>query len=112
MCRLTTILLIGCCVGALPAIAEPDIVDPMRPPNTKNIVSSSAAGHKREWVVSQILVSQRRRLAVVNGRMVGVGDLVNGARVNAIYGNAVKLDINGESVLIAPVARDIKRQLK
>jgi hypothetical protein len=84
----------------------------MRPPNTRNVISSPVTGKAQAWVVSQILISQQRRLAVVNGRVVGVGDKVNGARVNAIYGNAVKLNINGESVLVAPVAPDIKRQLK
>lgn len=62
--------------------------------------------------MAEILVSEGRRLAVVNGRLVKVGSVINGARVNAIYGNAVELNINGNAVRVEPVSHDIKRQSK
>jgi hypothetical protein len=98
--------------GAVPVFAEPGVVDPMRPPNVREITSGSTAVRHQGWIVSEILISPGRQLAVVNGHIVKVGNVVNGARVNAIYGNAVELVVNGESVLVEPVLRDIKQQSK
>jgi hypothetical protein len=42
-------------------------------------------------VLGTILYSPERKLAIVNGRIVGVGDLVNGARIVDISAGTVLL---------------------
>jgi MSHA biogenesis protein MshK len=92
--------------------AQTAIVDPMRPPNASAVSSGSTSARNKGWLVSQILISPGRRLAVVNGRVVNVGNVVNGATVSAIYGNAVELRLNGNAVLLEPIFVDIKQQPK
>ena len=110
MFRISSYLLIMVLIPAGAVCAESRIIDPMRPPSAKSVNANSGLAKKPGWSVTEILISPKRRLAVVNGRVVRVGSIVNGAKVSAIYGNAVKLDIEGKAVFIAPVGRDIKRQ--
>ncbi len=93
-------------------LSETSVKDPMRPPGASFIKQQQSAGKSRGWSVKEILIAPNRRIAVVNGRVVEVGSVVDGAKVSAIYGNAVKLNVNGQIVYIAPVARDIKRQTR
>lgn len=67
--------------------------DPMRPPG------APAAGTSRapSWTLSSTLVGDGRRLAVVNGRLVGVGDRVDGARVIDIDPRRVRLAVDGRA---------------
>ena len=89
--------------------AEPSIVDPMRPPNASYIDVNSNSNERKGWSVSEILISPVRRIAVVNDRIEKVGSIVNGAKVVAIKGNLVELNVSGKTIRIAPVTRDIKR---
>ena len=56
------------------------IEDPLRPPNYSK--SSVLPMNKdKTWSVNEILVSEGRRIAIVNNKMVNIGDVVNGAKV-------------------------------
>ena len=92
--------------------ADSKIKDPMQPPGKDYVAIGNAPKTDQGWYVSEILISPQRRLAVVNGRVVKVGSLINGARISAIYGNAVELNVNGKKVLTSPVMRDVKRTSK
>ncbi|MBN1378526.1 MAG: hypothetical protein JXA04_04770 [Gammaproteobacteria bacterium] len=112
MFKLANIGLVFLLFGLIPVFAEPEIIDPMQPPNAGYIVSNPDANKSEGWVVAEILISTERRIAVVNGRVVKVGSVINGAMVSAIYGHAVELNVNGKSILVSPVKRDIKRKIK
>ncbi len=89
------------------AVSADTMSDPMRPPQSGESVPQHATGDPR-WMVTGILVSPERRLAMINNRLIGVGDSVDGARVRNIYGNGVELDIGGRSIVLRPVTGSIR----
>ncbi len=91
--------------------AQDRVKDPMRPADYSRAPVKKGTKDSG-WQVSAILVSEGRRLAMVNNRLLSVGQTVNGARIKAIYGNAVELDVNGRSLLIKPVLEVSKRKTK
>jgi hypothetical protein len=104
---LKTIFMAALLLPSLCVFAE-DMRDPMRPPQ-----AAAAAGERRtdqpRWRVSGILVSPGRRLAMINDRLIGVGEQVDGARVRNIYGDSVELDIDGRPVILRPLTGSFKR---
>lgn len=75
--------------------------DPTRPPGPEEIRAwrDEASGQARAaWRLESVLISERRRVAVINGHTVGVGDTVDQARVTAISPGGVRLEADGESV--------------
>ncbi|HEX5054896.1 MAG TPA: hypothetical protein VFX02_00210 [Gammaproteobacteria bacterium] len=82
--------------------------DPMRPPQSGASAAPRNTGDPR-WRVTGILVSAGRKLAMINDRLIGVGGKVDGARVRNIYGNSVELDIDGQLVVLRPVAASLRR---
>lgn len=89
------------------AAAAENMSDPMRPPMSGAAVERNS-GEPR-WQVTGILISPERRLAMINNRLIGVGERVDGARVRSILSNSVELDIDGRSVVLRPVAGSVRR---
>jgi hypothetical protein len=81
------------------AVFADDMSDPMQPMYGGPTGALKAASGAR-WVVTGILISPERRLAMINDRLLEVGGKVDGARVKTIHGNGVELDINGRSVFL------------
>lgn len=92
--NLARILLIGLAGTAMQSIAQP-LRDPTRPPNFA-MPRASEEPLQADLVLQTVLVSPDRRNAVVNGRLVRVGDSVLGMRVVEIRESAVVLEGNGE----------------
>lgn len=89
-----------CCAGALAATN-----DPMRPLPRPGSVSAPAPvrpapAPRRHWVLSSTLVGETRRVAVINDRLVGVGDSVLGATVIDISPRSARLRYAGSDVLL------------
>lgn len=88
-------------LAAIGATAAQSVEDPMRPP------AAGAAGQggvtqaqAPRWTLHSTLVSPGQRSAVINGRSVGIGERVNGARVLDIQpGSATLRGADGEFVL-------------
>ncbi len=57
-----------------------------------------AAGQARVWTLQSTVIGPQRRIAVVNGVVVGIGDRVDGARVVAISHGHAELDVGGRRV--------------
>lgn len=68
--------------------------DPTRPYSVRSFVSDDAA----TFNVSAIFVSQKRRVAIVNGQRVTEGDQVNGATVVEIRKDGIRLNLDGKSL--------------
>jgi len=95
-------------LGAAPALAGEALDDPTRP---SHLPAPAVAGTTATpgWRVDSIIVSPARRLAVINGRSVGVGERVGGARVLEILPYEVRLEYNGEVRHISLVPTRVKR---
>ena len=75
-------------------LADEAFRDPTRP---YTAVEQRATASPR-FVVSAIIVSEDRRVAIVNGRRVGVGSSLSGARVISIEKDQLTLDLDGKRV--------------
>ena len=85
----------GIVTALLLATASADeLYDPMRPYTPDAPIERSAGSPG--FALSAILYSPSRRVAVVNGRPVSVGDKVNGARVRRIDRGEVQLELGGK----------------
>lgn len=84
-----------------------ELVDPTRPSHVA-AASDSNTTRAPAWHVESIIVSPGRRLAVVNGRVVGVGDRIGGAKVTEILPYEVRLEYQGEIRRISLVATRVK----
>ena len=101
------IILVGCLFVVMPVQAE--LVDPTRPPNMKSIAKGVAKKQNRpRWVLSSTLVSAGRRSAVINDKVVAVGDRVNSARVVSIQPSSVRLQVNGRDITLVMLKKDVK----
>ena len=70
--------------------------DPMRP-DTLRAVSATAPARLR---VNAIIVSDERRIAIVNGRRVGIGDSIGTATVVAISKAEILVDVDGSQLTL------------
>ena len=83
-------LLFTCVTTA--TLADELFRDPTRPYTARPTYASVPS----QFRVNAIIVSDDRRLAIVNGRRVGVGDSVGGATVTTITKHELTLDVDGE----------------
>lgn len=84
--------------SAVPAAwARGDLGDPTRPTGL-NAPTAQRAAAQPGWVLQSILVAPDRRVAVINGRSVRVGETVDGARVVGIDADRATLDAQGRRI--------------
>ncbi len=88
---------------------DAEIGDPMRP-SYLSTSSSTSVNRAPSWRVESIVVSPDRRIAVINGQSLAVGDRIQGARVMAIDAYAVTLDIDGKRRQLTLTDARIKTQ--
>jgi len=91
--RQVIVLLMGGLLVLLPETRAnaASLPDPTRPP--QRFVAPTAAGPVAEdsWRLGSILIAPQRRVAVINGRSLSVGNQVSGAKVLAIEPGRVRL---------------------
>ncbi len=93
--------------GVVPAAP---LDDPTRPPVAQQPNKAHKAVHKPiRWTLNSTLVSVQRRAAVINDRVVGVGEKINGARVVEILPMAVRLRYNGRDITLVLLKKNIKQ---
>jgi MSHA biogenesis protein MshK len=83
------------------ATAQPKLADPTRPPQSgasqETDTASEAKGAKPQPRLQSVLISKRRKLAVIDGRTVRLGGVIDGARVVAITEGSVTLRRGAET---------------
>ncbi|NOX43993.1 MAG: hypothetical protein GXP19_09715 [Gammaproteobacteria bacterium] len=92
----------------LPTLAAID--DPTRPPGLNSVPARPASMVKKgpRWVLSSTLVSPERRAAVINDRVVVLGDRVAGATVVKIEPSTVHLRSGGNDVTLVLLKKNVK----
>lgn len=73
--------------------------DPTRPPNASELAAwrGHPGAQAPAWRLESVLISERRRVAVINGRRVAEGDLIDGARVHAIEPTHALIEVEGQT---------------
>ena len=89
--------------------AEP-LKDPTRPPSHhNNPINASGTKAAPRWVLSSTLIAAERRMATINGKTVGVGQKIGGARVVTIDPSRVALRNGDKEIILELLPVDIKR---
>ena len=84
--------------------------DPTRPPGHRLVLPGGKKATKAMgYLLSSVRISTTRRSAIVNERAVETGDMVNGAKVVAIYPSSVKLKKQGKIFTVRLVSRVVKK---
>ena len=96
------VLLLGPSGAAAAERAE--LADPFMPPGWNEPAEPERTLDTSAWALASTLTSDGRRVAIINGRAVRVGDRIDGARVLGIDGNRVRLEHGGQRFTIRPPA--------
>ncbi len=72
---------------------RPYAAAPVAEPTTARAIAKATG-----FSVTAILVSQKRRVAIVNGKRVSEGDKVDGATVVRILADRLRLDLHGKEI--------------
>ncbi len=78
------------------AAAADRLLDPTRPATAKNVVTSETVSAVK---VEAIMNSGGKQLAIVNGKVVRAGDIVNGARIDEVLGDGVRYTRAGQTAV-------------
>lgn len=101
--------MVGLVMLALVMPVQAAVDDPTRPPGLNSaprVTSSSTKGPR--WVLKSTLVSAERKTAVINNRVVGIGDRVRGATVVQIEPFKVRLRSGGSEVTLLMLKKKVK----
>ena len=82
--------------------------DPTKPPGFVRSGNATGTAQAPRWVVSSILISKDRRLAVVNGKTVKRGEKIAGAKVVSISATDVKLRTSVETFIVKLLPAQVK----
>lgn len=104
--RSTLLIALVSCAGA---VAAGTLHDPLRPPAVfSNPVAATRSAPS--WQLASTLVAGDQRSAVINGRVLGLGDRVDGAEVVDIQPGAVRLRRSDREFLVELERRGIKQE--
>lgn len=96
--------------SAVPIAIQAQLDDPTRPPGHHLVLpGGKKAATTDRFSLSSVRISSTRRSAIVNDRSVESGDMVNGAKVVAIYPSSVKLKKQGKIFTVRLVSQIMKK---
>ena len=79
---------------------DEELHDPFMPPGWNESSAPAETVNESAWTLQSTLTSNGRRVAIINGRAVRVGDRVGGARVLKVQRGSARLDYNGHRFTI------------
>ena len=82
--------------------------DPTRPPSLSGLSFGAAAATPSGPVLQSIVLSPRRRLALIDGKLIGIGDRVGGATLVAIEIDSVRLR-EGRGTKVVKLLPDVRK---
>lgn len=91
-------------LGMLPAVLSAQTLsDPTVPLGRSATTASHPAA--TGWQLQSTRVGSGRRIAIINGRIVGEGDSIDGAKVERIAAGHVRLSVNGRRIELPITSR-------
>lgn len=82
--------------AAAAAGAQPGLGDPTRPTSLSEPQESTRAAQMPRWRLQSTLIADDRRVAVINGRIVSVGERIEGATLLEVRSDGVTLQQDGQ----------------
>lgn len=102
------VLLVISLILILPNGYAQSLPDPTRPQGAKTHSSNTKVKRVKGWYLSSTLIANGRRNAIINGKLVTIGQTVNKARVISIHANEVWLKNKQKRFRIKLLQRSIK----
>ena len=87
-------------VGAARAEEKP-VRDPMRPFGAISVNGAAPTVNGPRFALTSVLIASTRRVAIVNGKPLQLGDVVDGAEIVAIEPGTVRLRENGTELVLS-----------
>ena len=108
--RMNPPALIATLLAMAVASAAPAVEDPTRPPSPAEIRAwfgdaGDPSGAEPALRLQSVLISESRRVAIINDRRVGPGERVAGAKITAIEPGRVVLERDGETLILTISSR-------
>lgn len=97
---------------AAPVAAQDNLRDPTRPPASLGVISPGMPTATSTLVLQSVLISPGRKVAVISGETVQVGDRLGDARVTKITEGEVVLVRDGQAQTLKLFPGIEKRQAK
>lgn len=98
----TLVLIIMLAITATPAAAASELRDPTRPPSTAEVAAWFGQGSRAQasapFRLQSILLSPQRRIAIIDGKRLHLGDTIDSAEVRRIEPGRVLLERDGEQI--------------
>lgn len=96
LCKCWLLLVVS--LSAMDVVALEGLKDPTRPSHFSSAGNVYLDGLKKQYVLNSILISDQRRVAVINGQRVTEGDRIENAVVRGIQKSQVSLVIDGANI--------------
>lgn len=93
--RVLAALLVAVPVALAPLAGAEELEDPTRP-GAAAAQPVATPPTEPQWTLSSTLISDQRRVAVINGQRVRAGETVDGAQVIRIEGGSVTIAVDGD----------------
>ena len=114
--RLLCIVFISTCFLECAFAQQGLLIDPMRPQQIQSPKQSLPAAQKpvaaESWVLSTILTSAERKVAIINGQPFQQGDSLNGYKVIEIEPDRVVLKGNKSKVLLRRSGTGLRKNVR
>lgn len=105
------VCLVGLALSA-PAFGQAPLADPTRPAFLGGGVKASRDTKAAAWTLTSTLISPERRVAVINHRVVQVGQTVDGAKLVAVEPGKALLRRGNKNIQLTLAAGAVKRKAK
>ena len=113
MCRtavLAAVLALAVGASGVLGAEEKPVRDPMRPFGAVSVNGAAPTANGPRFAVTGVLIAPTRRVAVINGKPLQLGDVVDGAEIVAIEPGIVRLRENGAELVLSLVRRASVRE--
>lgn len=104
-----SVMLAACMLFSSQLMAQLD--DPTRPPGYRLSIPGGVKSREQTFSLSSVYISAARRAAVINGKTVKKGSIINGARVIAIEPSEVKLKRDGKVISVRLLSGSISKKV-
>lgn len=84
--------------------------DPFRPPGWGESAAPADDFDAGNWRLESTLTSNGRRVAIINGRAVRVGERIGGARVLGIERGSARLEYDGRAFTVRRETTQVRRR--
>jgi MSHA biogenesis protein MshK len=110
MARNAALLLL--CMGfCSQALAQQPLPDPTRPAVLSGVRTGAPAEKQiaRQWKLTSTLIAPQRRIAVINGRAVKVGEKIDGAELVGVQPGSALLHRAGRTIQLKLISGTVKQ---